>query len=174
MPIHQRQLFTATTFDFRPQQLNYTFKTPRLARQLAIDYADISVAARRIAQRHDAYFQVGLVLVALGVLYGAYVYAAEQRMAGFAYALWGLLFVIAYYVQRSTFIMFSVGGEPLIVLDDKLAPEILARIERHRKQRCIELLCAPELAGDAAKRQEFVAWLLEHRILAAAEVAALT
>lgn len=174
MPIQQRQLFTATIFEFRPEQLHYTFKTPRLARRLAIDYADISVASRRIAQRHDAYFHVGLVLVALGAIFGAYVYATEQRLAGFSYALWGLLFVIAYFVQRSTFIVFSVGGEPLIVLDDKMAPEIIARIDRHRKQRCIELLCAPELVGDAAKRQEFVSWLLEQRVLAAEEIAALT
>ncbi len=174
MPVHQRQLFTATTFDFRPDQLNYTFKTPRIAKQLAIDYSDISVASRRIAQRHNAYLYVGLALIALGVVFGAYIHATEQRISGFAYTLWGLLFVMAYFVQRSTFIVFSVGGEPLIVLDDKMAPEIVSRIDQHRKQRCIELLCAPELVDDAAKRQEFVSWLLDHRILAAEEVAALT
>ena len=163
MRIHQRQLFTATTFDFQPEQLNYTFKTPRIAKQLAIDYSDISVVSRRIAQRHDAYLYVGVVLIALGVILGAYIYA-----------LWGLLFAIAYFVQRSTFIVFSVGGEPLIVLDDKMAPEIVSHIDRHRKQRCIELLSAPELANDTAKRQEFVSWLLEHRVLAGEEVVALT
>jgi hypothetical protein len=108
------------------------------------------------------------------VIFGAYIYATDQRISGFSYALWGLLLVMAYFVQRSTFIVFSVGGEPLIVLDDKLAPEIVSRIDRHRKQRCMDLLCAPELAGDAAKRQDFVSWLLEHRVLAAEEVAALT
>ena len=173
MPLHQRQLFTATTFDFRPDRLNYTFKTPRLARQMAIDYADISVVSRRIVQRHGTYLYVGLVLCILGAIFGARLYEVEQRISSFGYALWGLLFVIAYFVQRSTFIVFSVGGEPLLVLDDKRAPEILSRIDQHRKQRCIELLGAPALVGDAVKREEFVAWLLEHRVLTAEEVAAL-
>ena len=171
MPIHQRQLFTATVFDFGPDRLKYTFKTPRGAKHLSIDYADISLESRRFEQRHDAYLYVGLVLVALGALLGAYLYTTEQRTSGFSYALWGVLFVIAYFVQRSSFVIFSVGGDPLIVLADKSAPEIVAQIESRRKRRFIELLGSPDLVADEPKRKEFVSWLREHRVLSEEEVA---
>ena len=174
MPIRQRQLFTATEFDFRPDRLRYTFKTPRGAKQLVIDYADISLESRRIEERHAAYLYVGLVLGVLGTILGAYLYTVDQRTSGFAYALWGILFVVAYFVQRSTFVVFSVGGDPLIVLEDGNAAEIISRIERHRKQRFVELLVAPDLVADAAKKQEFVSWLLARKVFTADEVAALT
>ena len=172
MLIRQRQLFTATVFDFCPEGLKYTFKTPRGAKQLAIDYADISMTSRRIEQRHDIYLYVGLVLVAVGALLGAYIYTSGQGSAGFGYALWGVLFVIAYFVQRSTFLVFSVGGDPLIALADRQAPAIAALIDRHRKARFIELLRSPDLSADAAKKQEFVAWLIERGALTPAEIAA--
>ena len=158
-------------FDFCPDRLKYTFKTPRGAKQLSIDYADISLESRRIEQRNDAYLYVGYVLVALGAILGAYIYTTEQRISGFGYALWGALFVVAYFVQRSTFVVFSVGGDPLIVLDDRTAPEIIARIESHRKKRFVELLASPDLLADETKRQEFVSWLLERKALSEEEVA---
>jgi len=172
MRLQQRQFFTATTFDFGPDGLRYVFKTPRGAKQLAIDYADIGLTARRVVERHNAYFYAGCVLLGLGFFFGVYVHAAEQGLSGFSYALWGALFLVAYVVQREAFIIFAVGGDPLIVLADKRAPQIVALIESHRKQRFVELLASPELKADATKRQEFAAWLIEHGVFTAAEIAA--
>lgn len=171
MPIYQRQLFTATTFDFGADRLHYLFKTPRVAKRLSIDYADISLESRRMEQRHDVYLYAGYVLIALGAIFGAYLYTTEQRISGFSYALWGILFVIAYFVQRSSLIVYSVGGDPLIVLADGKAKEVIHRIDMHRKARFIELLGSPELAADAPRRQEFVSWLRERGALSEEEIA---
>lgn len=174
MPMRQRKFFTTANFDFRPDRLSYTFGTLGGSKQLSIDYADISVDSRQIEERRSSYLYIGLVLFGLGSILGAYILETEQRISGFNYAIWGVIFLIAYFVERKKYVVFSVVNDPLIVLNDKKAPEIISQIEQHRKERFIELLQRSDFIADEQKRQGLVSWLVERRVLSEDEIAALT
>ena len=173
MPLRQRKFFTATEFDFCSDRLNYTFRTLGGSKQLSIDYADISVDSTRVEERRSSYLYVGLILFGLGTILGAYIYETEQRISEFNYAIWGVICLIAYFVERRKYIIFSVGSDPLIVLNDAKAPEIISKIEQHRKERFVELLRRADFVADEPKRQGLVSWLIERRVLSEDELSSL-
>lgn len=174
IPMRQRKFFTTTNFDFRPDRLSYSFGTLGGSKQLSIDYADISVDSSQIEERRSSYLYIGLVLFGLGSILGAYILETEQRISGFNYAAWGLIFLVAYFVERKKYIVFAVGSDPLIVLNDKRAPEIISQIDQHRKERFVEFLQRPDFIADEQKRQGLVSWLIDRRVLSEDEIAALT
>jgi hypothetical protein len=157
----QRRFFTSTQFEFLPDRLKYTFRNLGGSRQTSIDYTDVSFDVQRIVERHSAYLYVGLVLFGLGGVLGAYIYSTEDRMSGFNYALIGLIFLVAFFVQQKEYVVLTAGSETLLVLGGKSSQVILDAIAQHRKSRFLEVLRRADIAGDDARRRGLVAWLVE-------------
>ena len=173
MPICQRKFFTKTEFDFCADRLSYTLGMLGGSKHLSVDYADISVDSRRVEERRSSYLYVGLVLLGLGTILGAYIYETEQRISGFNYAILGVICLIAYFIERRKYIIFAAGSDPLILLNDTKAPEIISKIAQHRKERFIELLRRADFVADQQKRQGLVSWLIERQVLTEDEIASL-
>jgi hypothetical protein len=164
MKLTQRKFTTSTEFEFLPQRLNYTFRTLSGSRQLAIDYADISFDTRRITERYSSYLYMGLVLFGVGGLLGAFIYETEQRFSGFNYAVFGLVLLVAYFVQRKEYLLLMAGNDLMMVLGDKKTEVILSEIDRARRTRFLELLRRPDFIEDEAKRRGLVIYLLERQV----------
>jgi hypothetical protein len=164
MKLAQRKFTTSTEFEFLPQRLNYTFRTLSGSRQLEIDYADISFDTRRITERYSSYLYVGLVLLGVGGLLGAFIYETEQRLSGFNYAVFGLALLVAYFVQRKEYLLLTAGNDLMMVLGDKKTEAILSEIDRARRARFLELLRRTDFIDDEAKRRGLVAYLVERQV----------
>lgn len=169
----QRRFFTSTQFDFSPDRLKYTFRNLSGSRQTSVDYTDISFDVQRIVERYSAYLYVGLVLFGLGGVLGAFIYSTEDRISGFNYALIGLIFLVAFFVQQKEYIVLTAGGETLLVLGGKSSEGILDAIALHRKSRFLEVLRRADIAGDDARRRGLVAWLAERGAISEQEVSTL-
>ena len=165
MKLTQRKFTTSAEFEFLPQRLNYTFRTVGGSRQLAVDYADISLDTRRITERYSAYLYVGLVLFGVGGLLGAFIYETEQRLSGFNYAVFGLALLVAYFFQRKEYVLLTAGNDLMMVLGDKKTETILGEIDRARRSRFLELLRRSDFIDDEAKRRGLVAYLVERQVV---------
>lgn len=172
MKFHQRKFFTSTEFTFLPEKLSYTFKTLAGSKQEWIDYTEIPVDSKRVQERRSSYLYVGLVLFGVGAILGAYIYETERRLSGFNYAIWGVVLLAAFFVERKKFIVFTVASAPLILLDDDAAPEILTAILDHRRDRFIQLLRRPDFAADDNKRQGLIGWLRDNKVLTEEQLSA--
>jgi hypothetical protein len=174
MKTKQRRWLTSTEFDFSPNRLTYTYKTPSGSRQITVDYADIAFEERRVMERYSAYLYVGLVLFGLGALLGAFIYESEGRLSGFNYAVIGLIFLIAYFVQRKEYVVLTAGNDVIVALIDRNSKTIADEITRLRKARYLEVLRRPDLLEDEIKRRGLIAWLLERGALTQEEADALS
>ncbi len=124
-------------------------------------------------ERYSAYLYVGLVLFGVGGLLGAFIYSTEDRISGFNYAVIGLIFLVAYFVQKKEYVVLTAGNDMLLVLGGENSQTILDEIGRLRKARFFEILRRPDFADDEAKRRSLVAWLLERRAVTEQEADAL-
>jgi hypothetical protein len=173
MTTKQRKWLTSTQFDFSPSRLTYTYRTPSGAKEITVDYADIAFERRRVMERYSAYLYVGLVLFGVGALLGGLIYETEGRVSGFNYAVIGLIFLIAYFVQRKEYVLLTAGNDAIVVLVDENAEVILDEIHRLRKARFLDILHRPDLVEDEIKRRSLIAWLLERGALTGIEADAL-
>ena len=169
MKLTQRKFTTSTEFEFLPKRLSYTFRTLSGSRQLAIDYADISFDTRRITERYSSYFYVGLVLIGVGGLLGAFIYETEQRFSGFNYAMFGLALLVAYFLQRKEYLLLTAGNDLMMILGDKQTDVILSEIDRARRARFLEILRRPDFVDDEAKRHGLVTYLVERQVFSTQE-----
>lgn len=165
MRLAQRKLLTSTEFEFLPDRLNYTFRNLSGSKQISVDYADVSFDPRRITERYSSYLYVGLVLFGVGALLGVFIYSTEERISGFNYAVIGLIFLVAYFVQRKEYALLSAGNDVLVILGDKQSKPILDEIDRLRKTRFLEILRRPDFLEDEVKRRGLIAWLVERRVI---------
>jgi hypothetical protein len=161
----QRKWLTCTEFDFSPSRLTYTYKTPSGAKEITMDYADIAFERRRVMERYSAHLYVGLVLFGVGALLGALIYETENRLSGFNYAVIGLIFLVAYFIQRKEYVVLTAGNDVIVVLTDRNSTAILGEIDRLRKARFLEILRRPDLMEDEIRRRGLIAWLLERGAL---------
>ncbi len=168
--IRQRKFFTSAEFDFQPSSLVYTFRNFSGSKQLTVDYSEIPIVPKRIEERYPSFLYFGLVVFAVGLILGAFIYSTEEKLSGFTFALWGALFLACYFLQRNVFKVFYVGQDTLLVLGGKKEEEIISEINAHRKVRFLELLQRQDFVLDEVKRQGLISWLLEHRVISEDEV----
>jgi hypothetical protein len=173
MEFSQRKFLTATRFEFAPERLVYQLKTLAGSKQLSVDYADIGADLKFVEERHSAYLYVGLILFGVGSLLGAFIYSTENKISGFSWAIIGIVFLVAYFVQRRKIIIIQTPREALIVLGGRNQAEILSQIDKGRKARFLQILERPDLLHDEAKRNGLIAALREQRIFSEEEASAL-
>lgn len=165
MKLTQRKLFTSTIFEFGPQRLSYTFRNPGGSRQLTVDYADVSPDERRITERYPSFLIFGLIVFAVGVLLGGFIYESENRFSGFGFALWGVIFLVFYFLQRKEYVILSAGNDTIVVLGGKNGETILREIASARRVRFLELLRRSDFLEDEVKRKGLISWLVERQIV---------
>lgn len=162
----QKRLSTRTSFAFGETELTYTFAQGTLVKETSFDYLHLPRSRRHIALSDWSRFQLGLLLL----IAGAIAIAVEARLSGFhpLELLWlapGCLLLALFATRQAHFLIIEGGGEALWIIDDKACHEIVAEMDRRRRDRIADIYGHLNLANEAYLEIRKIEWLVTEAVL---------
>lgn len=162
----QKRLSTRTSFAFGETELTYTFAQGTLVKETSFDYLHLPRSRRHIALSDWSRFQLGLLLL----IAGAIAIAVEARLSGFhpLDLLWlapGCLLLALFATRQAHFLIIEGGGEALWIIDDKACHEIVAEMDRRRRDRIADIYGHLNLANEAYLEIRKIEWLVTEAVL---------
>lgn len=166
MKLTQKRLFTRVSFDFGETDLTYTFDERGATRQLVMDYFELKRSRRHTAQRDWSRFQLGSLLA----ISGAIAILAQARLVGLnpLAMLWlvpGVAYLGLFLLRQSHFLVVQCGDNPLWIIDDKSRHDIVAELDRRRRERLIDLYGQVNVANEPYLEIRKIEWLVEEAVL---------
>lgn len=162
----QKRLSTRTSFAFGETELTYTFAQGTLVKETSFDYLHLPRSRRHIALSDWSRFQLGLLLL----IAGAIAIAVGARLSGFhpLELLWlapGCLLLALFATRQAHFLIIEGGGEALWIIDDKACHEIVAEMDRRRRDRIADIYGHLNLANEAYLEIRKIEWLVTEAVL---------
>lgn len=165
MKLTQKRLFTHTSFSFGETDLTYTIDQGGAKRELVVDYFELRRSRRHTAQRDWSRFQLGSLLV----IAGAIAILIQARLIGMnpLAMLWlvpGAVYLGLFLLRQSHFLIIQCGGDTLWIIDDKSRHDIVAELDRRRRERLIDLYGQVNVSNEPYLEIRKIEWLVEESI----------
>lgn len=166
MKLTQKRLFTRTSFSFGETDLTYTFDQGGARRELVVDYFQLKRSRRHAAQRDWSRFQLGSLLT----IAGAIAILTQARLVGInpLAMLWlvpGCVYLSLFLFRQSHFLIVQGGDEPVWIIDDKSRHDIVAELDRRRRERLIDLYGQVNVSNEPYLEIRKIEWLVEESVL---------
>lgn len=166
MLLHQKRVRARASFDFGLTTLSYSFREGRELHQQVFDYFEIARGRRHIARRDWSRLQLGLLLTILGVC----VLMTQAKFGGLTpwSPLWlapGAALLAMFSFSQSHFLVFQAAGQPVWIVDDNRARDIVVEIDRRRRDRLAEIYAPLNLANEPYLEIRKIEWLVEESVL---------
>jgi hypothetical protein len=166
MKYEQKRVLARTMFAFNDTELQYSFRYGNTVEESSFDYFEVSRTRKHAALRDWSRFQLGMLLVLVGLV----AIAAQSRLIGFnaLSLLWlapGATLLALFTFAQTHFVTLQAGGRPVWIIDDKSTHAIVAEIDRRRRDRLADLYGALNLANEPYLELRKIEWLVAESVL---------
>lgn len=151
----QRRFFTRLTFRLEPAFVHVTERELTSSRSYVVPYENISAEPVEVMVSSRRWLVAAIILGLLTILVAASALRGGDVEAG-AWLFWGTfaaLAAIAYYVSRSSYLVFRSGEPPLVVIRDrpsKAALDQFLREVQERKKLYLAQAALTQVSGSSA------------------------
>lgn len=164
--LQQKRVRAHLSFNFGVTGLVYSFREAGTHHEHAFDYFEIAKGRRHVSRRDWSRLQLGLLLTVLG----ACVLMAHAKLGGFTpwSALWlvpGAALLAMFSFSQSHFLVFQAAGQPVWIVDDSRAHDIVLEIDRRRRDQLAEFYAPLNLANEPYLEIRKIEWLVEESVL---------
>lgn len=166
MEKQQKHARAEATYAFGKTDLNYEFRYGASVHRIVADYFEIT-PARKFTSRHDGsqlHYAIAMATVGLAAM------AAQTFLSGATplSALWlipGVAYFALFAFRPDHFRIFQAAGDPVWILEDRHAHDIIGEIELRRRNRLAEIYGPLNLANDPRLEIGKIQWLVEESVL---------
>lgn len=161
----QKRVSSRTSFAFGDQEFRYGLRDRNGVRELAADYMSVGSRRTRIRRADLSGLKLALLLLVIGC---GFVWL-DTRLGVFnpLSLLWllpGILLTGLVLTRRIRFTVFEAAGEPVLIIEDKRLPKIVAELETRRRSRLAELYSPLNLANDGDLEIRKIEWLVAENV----------
>lgn len=132
MEIQQKRHSNRIGFVFSDEQLRYSLKDSSGSRSFSVYYTDISRDRQTLEERNQWLRNVGLIWLAIGVVFTASAWFARQEFVPSLWLLLGGGCYAAYRLRSTRFTILPSEKGNLLVIDDQDGPRVIEQIETRR------------------------------------------
>lgn len=166
MLYEQKRVAARATFAFGEKELNYSFRYDRSEHEAIVDYIDIEKDRKHVAQRDWSRFHLGLLLLAAGLIaLGAQTVVAGASALSALWILPGAAVLAIFAFSQGHFVALHAGNTPVWIIDDKSRHDVIAEIDRRRRDRIAELYGPLNLANEPYLEIRKIEWLVLESVL---------
>lgn len=158
--LQKRPNFEAT-FEFGETQLNYSLRYGSSVCKVVTDYFEIIPQRKFIARRDRSIFQLGAVVLLLGLTaMAAQTYLAGSPALATPWLAPGLALLLLFLFRPDHFRIFQACKDPLWIIEDRNSHDIISEIELRRRNRLAEIYGPLNLSNEPRLEIGKIDWLV--------------
>lgn len=132
MDIKQKRHSNRIGFEFGEDELKYSIQDGSGSRSFSLPYTDISRDRQTLEERNQWLRNVGLIWLALGVVFTAGTWFSKQEFVPSIWLLIGAGCYLAHRLRTTKFTILPSEKGNLLVIDDRDGPRVIEQIETRR------------------------------------------
>ena len=132
MEIQQKRHSNRIGFVFKDEELRYSLKDSSGSRTFSVHYTDISRDRQMMEERNQWLRNVGLIWIAIGVVFTASAWFSRQELVPSLWLLLGGGCYAAYRLRSTCFTILPSEKGNLLVIDDQDGQRVIEQIETRR------------------------------------------
>jgi hypothetical protein len=162
----QKRVSARTRFAFGEHEFTYGLTDRTSAREVSADYFQVGGCVSRIKRpdRSGVGLAILIFLVGLAVL-AIEVWLGILKPWSPAWLLPGMILTGLILTRKIRYTVFQVAGEPVLIIEDKRLPKIVAELETRRRARLAELYGPLNLANDPRLEIRKIEWLVAESVM---------
>ena len=161
----QKRVSARTAFTFGDTQLSYSMRFGATVYEIVADYFQIERNRRHTSRRDWSRFRSGALLSIAGV--AAMVAQSMLLGASLWIALWlvpGLTMISLFAFVRGHYLELMADGEAFWIIDNKSTRQIVAELDRRRRDQLAALYGPLNLANEPYLEIRKIEWLVEESV----------